>query len=213
MRSEYVDSAPEMISTAEVARVYQQVAAACFALADSLRRLGYSTRAHVDSNYLVVCPPLAVDAGLGEIGRHGILIHPRLGSSVRLGVVTVDAPLVPNSPGNWGIADFCKTCKKCAKLCPAGAIPEGETSIQRGAEKWPLKAERCYHYWRTQGSDCGTCMRVCPFSKPNSILHRIVRGTIARSSIFNRIFLWMDDLLYGRPREPKKVASLDDFGS
>ncbi|MBC8367875.1 reductive dehalogenase [bacterium] len=208
MRHAYVASGPEMISTAEVARVYQQAAAACFALADSLRRLGHSARAHVDSNYLVVCPPLAVDAGLGELGRHGILIHPRLGSGVRLGVVTVDAPLVVDQPGSWGIAEFCKTCKKCAKLCPAGAIPDGEPSLLRGAEKWPLSPERCYHYWRTQGTDCGICMRVCPFTKHDTALHRIVRRTIAATPIFNRAFLWMDDLFYGRHREPKKVTGL-----
>ncbi len=208
MRPEYVSSGPELISTAEVARVYQKAAAACFALADSLRRLGHSARAHVDSNYLVVCPPLAVDAGLGELGRHGILIHPRLGSGVRLGVVTTDAELAPDGPGNWGIAEFCRSCEKCAKLCPAAAIPTGDSSVVRGAEKWPLNAERCYHHWRTQGTDCGICLRVCPFTKPDTPLHRFVRRTVAATSIFNRAFVWMDDLFYGSSREPKKVAGL-----
>jgi len=212
MRKRYVDSGPEMISTAEVARVYQQAAAASFSLADSLRRMGFSARAHVDSNYLVICPPLAVEAGLGELGRHGILIHRRLGSALRLGVVTTDAPLLEDAPGDWGISEFCTTCKKCAKLCPAGAIAEGGRSLCRGTEKWPLRAERCYHHWRTQGSDCGICLRVCPFSKPDTALHRLVRRTVARTSIFNRPFLWMDDLFYGRRREPRSVARLEDLG-
>jgi len=212
MRKECIDSAPEMISTAEVARVYQEAAAACFALADSFRRMGIRARAHVDSNYLLVAPPLAVDAGLGELGRMGLLIHPRLGPGVRLGVVTVDAELLADEPGDWGIADFCRSCEKCAKLCPAGAIPCGTTSIVRGAEKWPISPERCYHYWRTQGSDCGTCLRVCPFTKPDSPLHRFVRKTVARTSRFNSVFLKMDDLFYGRPREPKNALDLKSFG-
>ncbi|MCP4548164.1 MAG: hypothetical protein GY835_17000 [bacterium] len=202
MRSECVQTGPEMISTVETARVYQQAAAAGYALADALKRCGFAARAHVDSNYLVACPPLAVSAGLGELGRNGILVHPTLGPGVRLGVVTIDAGLQADEEGCWGIADFCRICAKCAKSCPSAAIPKGETEICRGAEKWPLRAERCYHYWRTQGTDCGVCMRVCPFQKPDTFMHRIVRQFIARTTIFNKLFLKFDDLIYGSTSEP-----------
>ncbi len=197
MREPWVGSSPEMSATAETARVYQQTAAACFALARTLTWLGADARAHVDSNYLVICPPLAVRAGLGELGRNGLLVHKHLGPGVRLGVVTTDLELPPDEEECHGVADFCRSCSKCAEHCPAGAIPTGEPRALRGAVRWPLAAERCYHFWRSQGSDCGVCVRVCPFAKPDTTLHRFVRSFVRRTTALNRLVLWFDDKLYG----------------
>jgi ferredoxin len=210
MSPEYISASPEMIATAETGRVYQLGAAACFALADALKRLGIHARAHVDSSYQVICVPLAVDAGLGELGRNGFLIHPTYGPGVRLGVVTLAAELDQDDQVCYGVADFCRVCGKCAANCPAGAIPEGEPTVVRGALKWPMNPEQCYHYWRTQGTDCGLCIRSCPFAKPDTALHRIVRRSIAGTTAFNRFFLWCDDLLYGRKPRPKPAPSLAD---
>jgi ferredoxin len=209
MRHGFVAAGPEMAATAEVARVYAKAASACFALADSLGRLGYDARAHVDSNYLVICTALAVRAGLGELGRNGILVHPVFGPGVRLGVVTVDAELVTDEEGCWGIAEFCRTCGKCAVNCPSRAIPEGEPAVVRGALKWPLDPARCYHYWRTAGTDCGVCIRSCPFGKPDTPLHRFVRRSISRTTAFNRFFLWADDRVYGARPGPSRPPLLD----
>jgi ferredoxin len=206
----FVAASPEMIATAETGRVYQQGSAACFALADALKRMGIRARAHVDSSYQVLCVPLAVDAGLGELGRNGFLVHPTHGPGVRLGVVSVDAELEQDDPACHGIADFCRACGKCAANCPAGAIPEGEPAVERGALKWQMNAERCYHHWRTLGTDCGLCIRTCPFAKPDTSLHRFVRRSIARSTSFNRFFLWCDDLLYGSKPASKPPPLLAD---
>jgi ferredoxin len=208
MRHERIQAGPEMIATAETARVYQQAAAACFAMAEMLQRLGIPARAHVDSNYLLLCPPLAVAAGLGELGRNGVLIHPVFGPELRLGVVSVAADLAADAPGCWGIADFCRDCAKCAELCPSAAIPSRGTRVLRGAEKWPLDPERCYHHWRTLGTDCGICLRVCPFAKPDTPLHRLVRRIAARTRRLTKLFLWWDDRLYGRSSRPRRVLRL-----
>ncbi len=202
MREPWVGTSPELPATAETARVYQQTSAACFALARSLQRLGADARAHVDSNYLVMCPPVAVQAGLGELGRNGLLVHRHLGPGVRLGVVTTSARLAWDAPECHGVGDFCRSCAKCAEHCPAGAIPEGEPQRVRGADKWPLAVERCYHFWRAQGSDCGVCVRTCPFHKPDTPLHRWVRDIIRRSTGLNRLILLMDDWVYGRASRP-----------
>ncbi len=209
MRHDFIKAAPEMIGTTETGRVYQQAAAACYALADALRRLGLGARAHVDSNYLVICPPLAVEAGLGELGRHGLLIHPVYGTELRLGVVTIDAEIACDAPSSWGVAAFCETCEKCSDLCPSAAIPAGDPVVVRGAEKWPLAAEKCYHYWRSQGTDCGICLRVCPFAKPDTILHRAVRRIAAKTTLFNRLFVKCDNWLYGASIDPRSVPTLE----
>jgi epoxyqueuosine reductase QueG len=152
----------------------------------------------------VICPPLAEMAGLGEVGRNGVLVHRRFGPGVRISVVTVDAELVTDEPGCWGIADFCRVCAKCADNCPSGSIPAGGPVKMRGAIKWPLDPDRCYKYWRTLGTDCGLCLRTCPFAKPDTALHRLVRATIRETAVFNKLMLRADDLIYGR--RPDAVA-------
>ncbi len=68
--------------------------------------------------------PVAVAAGLGHMGIHRNVIHPRFGNFILLGTVLVDAdataydqPLAYNP---------CLECKLCVAACPTGAIsPDG----------------------------------------------------------------------------------------
>jgi ferredoxin len=209
MRDDLVRSSPEMTATAETGRVYQVLSAACFMLADALKRMGIPARGHVDTSYLVIVPPLGVAAGLGELGRNGFLIHPTFGPGVRLGAVTFHADCAVDPEVCHGIADFCRVCGKCADNCPAKAIPEGEPEVLRGALKWPMRPARCYHYWRTQGTDCGLCIRTCPFAKPDTSLHKFVRWAIRGSTALNRFFLWCDDRIYGAspPSQPPPILT------
>ena len=78
-------------------------------LATFIRGLGYPARAHIDGNYRVIAPLVARDAGLGEIGRMGLVMTPDLGPRVRLGVVTTDLPLAPDARGDdTSVLDFCR---------------------------------------------------------------------------------------------------------
>nr|NJM03902.1 hypothetical protein [Desulfobacula sp.] len=58
------------------------------------------------------------------------------------------------------------------------------------------------------GSDCGLCISVCPYTKPDTLIHRLVRAYISRNPLNQRIALFMDDLLYGRYK--KSPASNPD---
>jgi len=149
MDFESVDSAPSLPITQEAARRYFQAAEMSVEMARLIRELGYSARAHIsDSNYQIMLPPVAWAAGLGEIGRMGYLVTPRLGPRVRLGAVTTDLPLVPDRPIVFGVQEFCEICKKCATNCPSAAIPNDSKTVVRGVEKWPINVEQCIRYWR-----------------------------------------------------------------
>ena len=142
MRYDYVDQAPRLPITEESALQYLNGASISISVAEFIRQLGYSARAHIaGSNYQIMLPPVAYDAGLGELGRLGYLISPRLGSRIRLGAVTTDLPLMPDKPINFGVQDFCAKCLKCAANCPSGAITKGSKIDVRGVEKWPLDIE------------------------------------------------------------------------
>lgn len=199
MRYANVETAPRLPITEESALEYLKGALISIILARLIRSLGYPARAHIaGSNYQIMLPPVAVDAGLGELGRIGYLVSRRFGARCRLGAITTDLPLIPDGPQDYGIRDFCEKCRKCAVNCPSGAIPNDEKSIIRGVDKWPLNIESCIRYWRLLGTDCGLCMKVCPFSHPDSPAHNIIRAGIARSPVARRISIWSDDLFYGK---------------
>lgn len=64
--------------------------------------------------------PVAVEAGLGAIGVHRNLIHPRFGSFVLLGTILIDRPV---SRVDAPIAYTpCLDCRLCVAACPVGAI-------------------------------------------------------------------------------------------
>ncbi len=195
----HVEEAPGIGISEETALQYLNVQRIAIVLAEHIRKLGYGARAHVSgSNYQIVLPPVAYDAGLGELGRFGYVISSRFGARIRLGAVTTEIPLVPDKPIQFGVQDFCEKCKKCAVHCPPKAIPEGDRTVVRGVEKWQLDIERCYHYWRVIGTDCGLCMKVCPFSHPDTLVHNVLRQGVKRSSFARSLSVYGDDLFYGK---------------
>lgn len=190
--------APQLDVVIESSQKYLEAAKSAIAIASYIRSLGYKARAHVDTNYRLMLPAAAVDAGLGEVGRLGILIHPRYGARVRLGAVSTDLPLNVDEPITFGVQQFCEECKKCARNCPAGAISLGKPRNVRGVIKWSTNQAACYRYWRELGTDCGICMRVCPYSKPNNFIHNVVRLAAANSPLSRKLFILADDVFYGK---------------
>ncbi len=194
-----MQTAPEAPVVAESARRYVDAARIAIAVADRIRAAGAPARAHIDGNYRVIAPLVALDAGLGEIGRMGILMTPRLGPRVRLGVVTTDLPLIADVPGDApSVVDFCTRCEKCVDNCPSNAIPRGPREQIAGGLRWTLDAEACFRYWNVIGTDCGKCMAVCPFSHPDNPAHNLVRWMIGASPNARRAALALDDVFYGR---------------
>lgn len=195
-----VSHAPHAPIVMESAHQYVSSAVIGVQLASVIRALGYPARAHIDGNYRVIAPLVARDAGLGEIGRMGLLMTPQLGPRVRLGVVTTDMPLVSDSRrDDLSVIHFCEICKKCADCCPVGSIPSGDrTPIEGGGRRWKIDDETCYRYWAVAGTDCGTCMRVCPYSHPDNWMHNLVRWAIRSLPGARKPLLLMDDLFYGR---------------
>jgi ferredoxin len=155
-------TAPAAPVVAESARQYVESAKIALQLATLIRSLGYPARAHIDGNYRIIAPLVARDAGLGEIGRMGILMTPRLGPRVRLGVVTTNLPLITDRPGDdRSVLDFCTICKKCAENCPTHSIPFGDREPIDGGQRWAIDPDSCFRFWNAIGTDCGRCMTVC----------------------------------------------------
>lgn len=206
MDYEMMGASPEAPVVMESARQYVEAARIAVQLAAAIRALGYPARAHIDGNYRVIAPLVAMDAGLGEIGRMGLLMTATHGPRIRLGVVTTEIELIPDHrKPDPSMVDFCTICSKCAENCPSRSIPFDDRREINGALRWQIDSETCFHYWNVIGTDCGRCMVVCPYSHPANFSHNLIRWGNARSGGFRRFAKWMDDLFYKRTparREP-----------
>jgi reductive dehalogenase len=199
MAYEMVAANPKPPGAMETAKQYVEAGRVAVQLAAAIRQMGYQARAHIDGNYRVIAPLVARDAGLGEIGRMSLLMTPRQGPRVRLGVVTTDLDLhIDDREPDLSVIDFCTICKKCAETCPTKSISFDDRQEVDGVLRWRINPESCFMYWNVIGTDCGICMSVCPYSHPDSVHHNLVRWGIKRSGGLRRGALWMDDLLYGK---------------
>jgi ferredoxin len=75
--------------------------------------------------WVVSHKPVAVAAGLGHMGIHRNVIHPRFGNFILLGTVVTEAEVSSQSrPIDY---NPCLECKLCVSACPTGAIsPDGQ---------------------------------------------------------------------------------------
>jgi reductive dehalogenase len=197
MDYQHIRRSPAVESATDIAYSKMGFIAPC--LARFIQELGY--HAMPSGNDTALSIPIAVDAGLGELGRNGILITEKYGPRVRLCKVFTDLPLVHDQLVDLGVQAFCEICEKCAESCPGQALIYGERTAEHNnisnnvnILKWPVNAERCIKWWAKNTAHCAVCIRVCPFNKPDALLHKIVRWHVNYLPQFNRLYKWMDDV-------------------
>lgn len=57
-------------------------------------------------------------------------------------------------------------------------------------KKWSANCEKCFGYWAKLKTDCAICMRVCPFSRPQTVLQKV--WYLLATGRFRKIALWWD---------------------
>ncbi len=173
-----IGTSPAFTSSATAGLAYSKMAFLIACLGEFIRNLGYEAIQMGNDTALSI--PLAVDAGLGELGRNGLLITPQFGSRVRICKVFTNLPLVCDHPVEYGVQKFCRTCRKCAEECEVEAVSfEEEPTFEAvcksnnpGVLKWPVDAEKCYRFWCENGGDCATCIAVCPYTTRTGVRKR-----------------------------------------
>ncbi len=108
----------------------------------------------------------AVQAGIGWLGKHGVVITRDLGSWVFLGEIVLNIALEYDT----ALENKCGSCRRCLDVCPTGAI----------IEPYQVDATRCISYWTIEHQSrinpeigaqmgnhifgCDDCQDVCPWN-------------------------------------------------
>lgn len=171
MDSEGIATSPAIPAASATGVGYSRMGFVLALLGEFIRNLGY--KAIQCGNDTGLSIPLAIDAGLGQLGRHGLLITPEYGSRVRLCKLFTNLPLQPDKPINFGVTETCRNCKRCAEACEVDAISKDDeptytpacSSNNPGVRKWYVNSELCYQFWCDNAGDCSTCISVCPYTK------------------------------------------------
>ena len=190
---------------------YSKDALTLQSIAQFIRNMGYQAVASM--NDTAQCIPYAIQAGLGEYGRHGLVITKEFGPRVRFGKIFTDLPLTHDRPIKFGVKEFCEVCRRCSDACPPQAIPHGapQDKIENqsnavGLRKWSVDGEKCFKFWANQGTECGICIRVCPYNKDLSRKGMRTYFAVFRrlaASPARRLALWMDVALgFGKRMPP-----------
>ena len=190
-------SGDDWIAVSQSMRAYLRFSLLGGVIAKQIRNMGYSAKAHTVMDGEVLQPPLLLLSGLGEVSRIGeVILNPLLGPRLKSGVVTTDMPMAHDKPIDFGLQEFCNSCKKCARECPSGAITAGPKLMFNGYETWKSDSQKCttYRIGTEGGAMCGRCMKTCPWN---------LEGLFAEKP-----FRWMASNF---PKAAPALAKLDDM--
>ena len=142
-----------------------------------LRGFGFEARPRLatdeDIDWIDLETPLphktvATRAGVGWIGKCGLLVTEEYGSAIRLAVVLTDASFTWTQPIGYSM---CDDCDECVKACPADAVT-GEDWFKGMDRDEFYNAHACHEHIleanKSKGLTnkiCGICISVCPYTK------------------------------------------------
>ncbi len=112
----------------------------------------------------------AARAGLGWIGKHTLLIHPREGSFMLLGGIATTLDLAPPTSQQI-VADHCGTCTRCIDACPTQAITPRSVDASRCIAYLTIEKRGAIDpaFHAAIGDwifGCDICQDVCPHNSP-----------------------------------------------
>jgi len=111
----------------------------------------------------------ATSAGIGWIGRNGLLIHPTYGPRLSLATVLTDAPLKADNPIS---KCRCGDCRLCIEYCPSAALTGNEWSRTRPYVEL-VRLKSCKNHKKGRRAlegkpNCGLCIAICPYGRKDS---------------------------------------------
>ncbi|MCE5214699.1 MAG: epoxyqueuosine reductase [Methanobacterium sp.] len=141
--------------------LYAKLATIIYKISDFIRSEGHATQVAHPYEDLVNLTKLGQKAGLGWMGKHGLLITPELGPRLKISAILTsieNLPLKEGADHSW-ISQYCDRCSKCRIACPENALVE--KIHPDGGKETEFKSELCLGCQK----GCTYCIEECIFDK------------------------------------------------
>jgi ferredoxin len=108
----------------------------------------------------------ATSAGIGWIGRNGLLISPDFGPRLSLSTVLTDAPFIAGKPIE---TSMCGDCRLCMEFCPSNALTGMDWSRSEPFVEI-VRLDHCKSHKKKSRRvkdkpNCGLCINICPYGR------------------------------------------------
>ena len=220
MSGETLKRAPTVLAQQTTSLSYKRGRIIQNSMQEFLRGLGYMALGESSTNALGIAPAFGVMAGLGELSRLNRLITPEFGPMTRVFKMLTDLLVATDKPIDFGVMNFCRTCKKCAEACGGAALSFDTDPTWDIRGGWNNPGHRAYfedstkcrtYQQSTTGTNCGVCFAVCPFAKEDKAwVHNLVKATNSTLPFMDGFMRSMDDAFgYGVEKDPTEWWHLD----
>ncbi|TFG08037.1 MAG: hypothetical protein EU539_03450 [Promethearchaeota archaeon] len=165
MKWDGIKTAPSAECEIEVFRVYKVLGDITIELAEFLKDKRYKSEAHHPFGGKLLFGPHVVAAGLGIMGRNGLIVTPEFGPRQRWSIITTDAKIPQSSKRNLDeLKEYCKSCGICVKQCRGGAVYEEPIHKDSGIITH-IDRSKCIQSI-LKNNYCSYCLRICPLGHP-----------------------------------------------
>ena len=164
MDKKKIDMSPHIKCQHEVMGTYDKLGIISNKLTKFLRKKGFAAHAGHPLMGAALYPPMAQLAGVAFLGYSGIMISPEYGPRFRLTAVYTsieNLPVKEDDEHAW-VREYCKSCRRCIKECPGGAILD-EPKIHESGQITHIENEKCMPHFVNEFG-CSICIKICPFN-------------------------------------------------
>lgn len=134
--------------------LYEDFGNLTYEVSDFLRLNGFETFVAPPNGDIINFSKLGERAGLGYVGKSGLLISPSFGPKEKISAILVNISNLPiNKADNFSwIREYCNYCGKCVKACPHNALIKNMDVVD-------LDSSSCVGC----SEACTECIKACPF--------------------------------------------------
>ncbi len=163
-----IKTAPGYKCGMEAFRVYNALGDVVLPMTNWLKERGFKAEAHHPFGGKLLYPAHAVAAGLGTVGRLGLVLTPEFGPRQRFGMITTDADLSKDMLRRdlSKVTHVCDKCMACVQNCPAG-LPQPTERVPKSGVITRIDRDACESQL-VNNNYCSKCLKVCPAGRPKA---------------------------------------------
>jgi ferredoxin len=160
MKWDKIRQAPGVVCEIEVFRVYKVLGDVTIELTNFMKAQGYKSEAHHPFGGKLLFGPHSTAAGLGIMGRNGLILTPQFGPRQRWSIITTDADIPTSKKMDFSDLEiFCRQCGACIRECKGNSVLTDPIEKEDGVITH-INRSKCIQSI-LDNNYCSYCLKIC----------------------------------------------------